>query len=227
MFISLQMEEVDGMRILILGVEGKLGRLVTDRVLKERQDQLVLFAGNRTTHLCISDPERQQIIDGDFEDEAALSEAMHQVDSVYLEDMSSPVAVDRVITAMKKTGVERIIGTTNLGVRDELIERFGFSYGQMIGSTSIDRQSVSAQLIEDSGLCYTLLRLTWLYSQAGNERYRVSPIGEPVTGDRVTYEAVARLVVDILADPSSFAHQNLGVSEPHSDWHTSMATISE
>lgn len=86
----------------------------------------------------------------------------------------------------------------------------------MIGSSSrMKAQKESAQLVEKSGLDYTLLRLTWLYNQQGNEKYSLTYKGEPFVGAQVTREAVARLIADILeSNDDHYFGKSLGVSEP-------------
>lgn len=88
----------------------------------------------------------------------------------------------------------------------------------MVGIAGIDRHKEPAEIVETSGLNYTLLRLTWLYNQEDNENYMFSQKGEPFIGAQVTREAVTRLIMHIIEDPSQFKNTSLGVSELNTDW---------
>ncbi|MCB5953414.1 NAD(P)H-binding protein [Enterococcus sp. CWB-B31] len=206
------------MRILILGAAGEISRRFTKRILNERQDELILYARNGTRRLTRLKPKREKIIDGDFTDWNILVEAMEGVDIVYLNSLDSPAATQQILNAMKICEVDRLICSSILGIYDELIARYGHSYARIAGNTLVDRQKLSAEIIEQSGINYTILRMTWLYNQRNNERYVLTQKSEPVRGRQVAREAVARLLMDILADPECYAQQSLGVAEPNADW---------
>lgn len=61
---------------------------------------------------------------------------------------------------------------------------------------------IGAKLVDESGLDYTYLRMTWLYNQEGNRSYKLIPQREPYKGAQVTRQAVAQYVMDLLQDPS-------------------------
>lgn len=89
----------------------------------------------------------------------------------------------------------------------------------MVGDTVINRHHATTKLFEESGLEYTMLRLTWLYNEVGNTRYILTEKGEPFQGAQVTRQAVAQLVVDIIKDTSGkYINADLGVGEPDSNW---------
>lgn len=206
------------MKILILGAAGQISKMVTEKLLQETDAELVLFARNANRRIINSDPSRITIVDGDFNDSAKLLEAMQGVAIVYLNDMNSPDATQTIVDAAKKSGVAKIIGATILGIYDEVVGEFGKWNARMVGRTGTDRHKESAKIIEDSGIDYTLLRLTWLYNQEGNEKYTVSQKGEPFIGAQVTREAVARLITDIIENPIVHSNKSLGVSEPNTDF---------
>lgn len=204
------------MKILILGAAGEVSRMLTDRLLGEKNAEIVLYARKANARLPAAN-ERVELIDGDFNDKTKLVEAMSDVDVVYLNDMRDAQATAAIVSAMKETGVKRLIGATVLGIYDEVAGAFGQWNDEMVGS-SAPLYKATAKVVEDSDLDYTLLRLTWLYNQEGNERYVLSVKGEPFIGAQVTRQAVARLVLDLLADPTTYLRESLGVSEPDTDW---------
>ncbi|HLR68340.1 MAG TPA: NAD(P)H-binding protein [Virgibacillus sp.] len=208
------------MKVLILGAAGQVADLLRDNLLKETNDSLVLYARNAHERLTVKDDAREEIVEGDFLDEEALKEALTGVDAVYLNDMGNTEAVKAVIKAMKASQVKRFIGATILGIYNEVGGAFGEWNHAMIGtSPRMQAQKDSAEAVENADLDYTLLRLTWLYNEDGNEKYTLTQKGENFTGVQVTRQAVARLIVDILGDTSDqFIRKSVGVSEPGTDW---------
>jgi uncharacterized protein YbjT (DUF2867 family) len=203
-------------KILILGAAGEISRMLTDRLLGETNAEIVLYARKANSRLTASN-ERVELIEGDFNDKTKLVEAMSGVNVVYLNDMRDAKATATIVSAMKETGVKRLIGATVLGIYDEVAGAFGHWNDEMVGS-SAPLYKAAARVVEDSGLDYTLLRLTWLYNQEGNERYVLSVKGEPFIGAQLTRQAVARLVLNLIADPTMYLCESLGVSEPDTDW---------
>ena len=206
------------MKILILGAAGQISKMVTKNLLEETDAALVLYGRNASRRITNVDPSRITILDGDFNDSEKLMEAMKDVAIVYLNDMNSPEATQTIIDAAKKSGVSKIIGATILGIYDEVVGAFGKWNARMVGRTGTNRHKDSAKIIEDAGIDYTLLRLTWLYNQEGNENYMVSQKGEPFIGAQVTRQAVARLIMDIIEKPAVYKNKSLGVSEPNTDF---------
>ena len=206
------------MKILILGAAGQISKMLINRLLQETDAELVQYARNANRRIANSDPSRITIVDGDFNDSAKLLEAMEGVAIVYLNDMNSPEATQTIVDAAKKSGVAKIIGATILGIYDEVIGEFGKWNARMVGRAGTNRHKESAKIIEDSGIDFTLLRLTWLYNQEDNERYMVSQKGEPFIGAQVARQAVARLIMDIIENPAIYSNKSLGVSEPNTDF---------
>lgn len=57
----------------------------------------------------------------------------------------------------------------------------------IIGAYSpTNNRVVGAKLVDESGLDYTYLRMTWLYNQEGNRSYKLILQGEPYKGAQVT-----------------------------------------
>src|SRR5699024_10982369 len=141
-------------------------------------------------------------------------------DAIYLNDMGNTEAVKTVIKAMKASQVKRFIGATILRIYNKVGGAFG-EWNHAINGTSQRRQAekYSAKAVQNADLDYTLLRLSWVYNEEGNENYMLTQEGERFIGAQVTREAVARLVTDILDDKNNqFIGKSVGVSEPGTDW---------
>lgn len=206
------------MKLLILGAAGQISRMLTQRLLNETDDDLVLYARQAESRIKNTDSARITLVSGDFNNQALLEKAMTGVDVVYLNDMNSPKATETIIAAMKKQNVPWIIGATILGIYDEVAGEFGKWNARMVGEESTRRHREASEIIENSGLNYSLLRLTWLYNEPGNLSYTLSQKGEPFIGAEVSREAVTQLVMDILNDLESYKNTSLGVSEPNTDF---------
>ena len=208
------------MNILILGAAGRIGRLLTEDLLSQINYNLVLYARNADTRLKVTNKEREKIVSGNFKDSNTLTEAMEGIDVVYINDMGDDSATSTIIEAMNAAGVKRVIAASILGIYDEVPGAFGKWNKMMIGNLPrMQKQIKSAKAIEDSGLDYTLLRLSWLYDEEGNKNYILTQKGEPFKGTQVTREAVAQLIVDIITSKDErFIKKSLGVAEPNTDW---------
>ncbi|MHC5306516.1 NAD(P)H-binding protein [Bartonella sp. LJL80] len=207
------------MNILILGAAGQIARILTQDLLRQTDHRLKLYARNASRRLKLSDPSRDELYDGDFLDATALLNAMHDVDIVYINDMGTIAATQMIVETMQAAGVERVIAASILGIYDEVGGAFRNWNNSMIGGAGTERQARSAEVLENSNLDYTLLRLTWLYNDEDNRRYSLTQKGEPFIGAQVTRQAVSQLIVDIIECPDRrFSRSSIGVSEPDTDW---------
>lgn len=206
------------MKLLILGAAGQISKMLTTRLLQETTDDLILYARQAESRIKNVDPSRVTIVSGDFNNQEQLEAAMNGVDVVYLNDMNSPKATGTIVAAMKKQNVPWIIGATILGIYDEVIGEFSKWNARMVGAEGTHRHKEAAEIIENSGLNYSLLRLTWLYNEPGNVQYAISQKGEPFIGAEVSREAVTQLIMDILKDLDTYKNTSLGVSEPNTDF---------
>ncbi len=204
--------------ILILGAAGQISTFLTADLLKQTDFKLKLFARNATNRLKVTDANRETLISGDFKDKQTLSEAMQDVDAVYLNEMRDLEAVNMIIAAMDANHVKKFIGATVLGIEDEVKGAFGQWNNAMIES-SITRRKKTAQAIKESDLDYTLLRLAWLFNDASNTDYELTQSGTAFGGTEVSRQAVAKLITTILEDDSEkYVRKSLGVNEPNTDF---------
>lgn len=202
------------MNILILGAAGQISRQLTERLLKERNDHLTLYARNAQARLGqYVNNDSVTIVDGDFSNEALLEKVMPGQDVVFVDSDHDTVPI---MKAMKKAGVKRIIIAGVLGVYGEVGGKFGEWNRSMIGGVSAERKA-NLQAIERSGLDYTYMRMTWLYNQTGNVSYATTEKGEPFVGAQVTREAIVQYVMDLLADPTRDIKASVGLYEPGSE----------
>jgi nucleoside-diphosphate-sugar epimerase len=207
------------MKILILGAAGQISRMATDLLLRQTDASLVLYARRATSRLKAADPQRVRLVDGDFTNTQTLRETMQGVDVVYINAAGDKAAKQVIAQAMQAAGVARVIEAAILGIYDEVPGAFGNWNKGMVGPSRIRQVAEATRVFENEAFDYTILRLTWLYNQAGNTKYLLTQKNEPFVGAQVTRQAVAQLIVDIVtASDNRFVKTSLGVSEPNTDW---------
>ncbi len=71
-------------------------------------------------------------------------------------------------------------------------------------------------VLRESNLNYTILRLTWLYNDPENTNYELIPEGVQFNDAQVTREAVVKAIFDILHvdDETPFHRASIGIGEP-------------
>ena len=207
------------MNILILGAAGQIARMATDSLLRQTDATLVLYARNASRRLPAADPQRVRLVDGDLTDTQTLTKQMQGVNVVYINAAGDKAAKQAIAAAMQAAGVTRVIEASILGIYDEVPGAFGKWNNRMVGASRIRQVAEASAVFENAAFDYTILRLTWLYNQAGNTQYTLTQKGEPFVGAQVTRQAVAQLIVDIVTAPDDrFSQKSLGVSEPNTDW---------
>ena len=108
-----------------------------------------------------------------------------------------------VVKAMKETGVRRIILISSIGIYDKPLKPVLTPYRK------------SADVIETSGLEYTILRPTW-FTSANELDYETTRKGEPEKGSVISIKSLATLISKIIEFPEQYAGENLGVNKPKS-----------
>lgn len=206
-------------KILILGAAGKIARLLTADILAQTDYHLVLYGRQLSICLALPASERVEIIDGNFNDGIRLEQAMaSQVDLVYLNSMTSSSDTESIVRAMGQVGLKRIIGAAMLGIEGEIAPALDRFTREHLPSTYMHAEEDAAAAIKNSGLDYTLLRLTWLYDgdDGQDHQYELIPTGQLFADAQVTRAAVAQAVLDIIRDPDQKKYQQatFGVGEP-------------
>jgi uncharacterized protein YbjT (DUF2867 family) len=191
--------------ILILGANGQIARVTIDLFLKHTNARLTLYLRNARRLKLSGQADRMRVVEGDVLDTKTLEAAMADQDVVYanlageLEQQAR-----RIVKAMEKTGVKRLIFVSSMGIYDEVPgERFG---------SILDPYRKSASLIEASGLDYTILRPAWLNNR-DEINYATTPKGEPFKNpsEQVSRKSVADLVVKLAMTPRLEILSSLGV----------------
>ena len=135
--------------VIILGASGNIAKHVIDILVKKDDINLTLFLRNKS-RLRNNDLPKYRIIEGDVLDGNQLKEAIAGQDIVYA-NLSGDLGVmaGNIVNAMRETGVKKIIFISSIGIYDVPLKPV------------LKRYRKAADVIEASGLEYTILRPTW------------------------------------------------------------------
>ena len=201
-------------KILVLGATGQIARQFSQRLLAETDMELVLYGRNISTRLAALKGDRVSLVDGTFQDQKALMQALQGVDLVYLNAMSDAQATQTIISAMKQVGVTHLIGATIAGTEGEVPQPLVGWTEANLPAAYIAGEQASADAVKASGLKYILLRLTWLYDDLQDREYELVPSGTAFADAEVTREAVVQALLDLLNDENLTWDVTYGVGKP-------------
>lgn len=204
-------------KILIVGAHGQTARIVTDRILSETDDSLVLFLRNSNRLNQYQDNDRVKLIDGDMLDTDSLIKAMENVDIVYSNVGGTDLAeqTKSLLKAMKKANKKRLIFISSLGAYHEVPGKFG-EWNEQAIAAFLPGFRESAKLIESSDTDYTMIRPAWM-SNKDEINYETTQKGEPFKGTEVSRKSIADFVVKLLIDPTQHINESVGLNKPNTD----------
>lgn len=162
--------------ILIIGANGSLARAVIATAERHPDFNLTLFTRSTPRHTG-----KHRVIIGDALNPADLQNAMQGQDVVYINlagDLASMGA--NIVAAMKAASVRRVIAVTSIGIYETPLRAVLRPYRAL------------ADVIEQSGLNYTILRPDW-FTDADEVDYPITPKKQPKMGS-----AVSKKVLPIL-----------------------------
>lgn len=204
-------------KIVLLGATSNISKYLIPMLLEKSDNEITLFARRANQRLTEYNENSQiALIDGDWNNISDLQEAIKNQDIVYMATGHFVEANQNIVKVMKEEHVKRLIVAGGLGIYDEVAGKFGKWNARMMGDyTNIKK---TAAVIDNSGLDYTFLRMSWLYNQDGNYNYDIVPQGQPMKGTQVTRQAIAKLISNIISNPDLYKSQSIGVVEPNTEW---------
>jgi len=203
-------------KILVLGAGGQIAHWVIEMLAGINDIQQTLYL-RHARKLKGKTPPNANIVEGDVLDRKALDLAVKGQDVVYAnltgDDLDQQAKT--IIASMNDAGVERLIFIASLGIYDEVPGKFGAWNRREIGPY-LPPFRKAADLIEASGLDYTILRPAWL-TDYDEVSYETTERQEPFKGTEVSRKSVAALVVESILDPKKYLHRNLGMNKQNTD----------
>lgn len=187
--------------VIILGASGSLAEYVV-RELEPLEDlHMTLFVRDQK-RLRKGKPTNATIIEGDVMDYPTLKDAIQGNDIVYVNLAGDLEAMSRnIVKAMKETGVKRILAISSIGIYNTPLKPVLLPYRKL------------ADVIEGSGLDYTILRPDW-FTNENEIDYVLTHKGEPEKGTAVSRRSIASFIATIIQHPDLHQNANLGISKP-------------
>lgn len=204
--------------ITILGAAGQIAQKLTATLLTYTDMHLTLYGRQLSTRLHpeILEHERVTVIEGSFQNPAKLEQAVTNAEIVFVGAMESGSDMASIVKTLSRKNVRRVIGLSMAGLSGEFpaaLEKWTFD-NLPISYVQGERQA--RNVLRESNLNYTILRLTWLYNDPENTNYELIPEGVQFNDAQVTREAVVKAIFDILHvdDETPFHRASIGIGEP-------------
>lgn len=207
--------------VLILGANGQIAKLVTQRLVQETENQLTLYLRN-SSRLREMESDRVSVVEGDVNDFLKLSKEMKDKDIVYanLGGRFEPMAKN-IVKAMDQNKISRLIYVTGLGLYHEVPGEFGQWVEESIGSEVMDDTRRAAEVIENSDVNYTIVRAAYMDNDPEVD-YELTEKGEPYKGTIISRASIADLIVKIIKDDEEHSYSSLGISKPGTEGNRPM-----
>ncbi|BDR58905.1 hypothetical protein XA3_13460 [Xylocopilactobacillus apicola] len=127
-------------------------------------------------------------------------------------EVDNPITKN-VIETVKSNKKARVIAANVLGIYDEVPGAFGQWNAEQIGPKGLATARNSDQLLAESGVKYTTLRLPWLNDR--NEiKYSITTRNEIYNGVSVSRESVADFILKLINDPNLYVKESIGIADP-------------
>jgi len=188
--------------VLIIGASGSLAQYVIEALKKLDDITLTLFARSKN-RLSKNIAEGCTIIEGDAMKYNDVKNAIEGQKIVYVNLAGNLEAmVKNIVKAMQETDVKRIIAISSIGIYESPLKPVLVPYRKL------------ADVIESSGLDYTILRPDW-FTNANEIDYAITLKGEPETGTAISRKSIASFIATIIENPDLHKKENLGISKPN------------
>jgi uncharacterized protein YbjT (DUF2867 family) len=188
-------------KVLVIGATGSLAQYVITALKQIDNVALTLFVRNKS-RLQISARQGCTIIEGDAMQFENVKNAVADHDIVYVNLAGNLEAMtNNIVKAMQATGTRRIIAISSIGIYDTPLRSVLVPYRKL------------ADIIESSGLDYTILRPDW-FTNDNEIDYAITRKGEPETGRAISRKSIAAFIATIIENPALYRKENVGISKP-------------
>ncbi len=187
-------------KVIIIGASGSLAKYV----IKDLQtiEDVVLTLLTRNKNNIQNDIRNSEVIEADVMDYHKLKEAIAGQDIVYVNLAGNLEAMSKnIVQAMLETGVRRIIAISSIGIYKTPLKPVLVPYRKL------------ADVIETSGLDYTILRPDW-FTNEDEIDYALTQKSEPESGRAISRKSIAAFITLLVQNPEQHIHENLGISKP-------------
>ena len=188
--------------VLIIGASGSLAISVIEALKPFEDMELTLFLRNKN-RISKGVKDGCSIIEGDAMNFSEVKNAVIDKHIVYVNLAGNLELMGKnIVKSMNETGVKRIIAISTIGIYNTPLKPVLVPYRKL------------ADVIENSGLEYTILRPDW-FTNANEIDYSVTHKGEPETGTAISRKSIAAFISRIIENPELYNNENLGISKPN------------
>ena len=202
--------------VLVIGANSRIAQWADKMLLDDKDINLTMFVRNKAK--LDQDLQDKNVIVGDATNSSDLEHAIKGQDVVYASLAGDVVdEAKKIVAAMDKFGVKRLIWTSSLGIYDEVPGKFGeLNTRALPGYLQTYRKA--ADVISDSDLDYTIIRPAWL-TDNDEVDYETTSYnnGEDFKGTEISRKSVASYVVDLINNSEKDLRDSIGVDKPGSD----------
>lgn len=189
-------------KVLIIGATGSLAKYVVEAVKPLENIELTLFVRNKN-RLSKDLSDNCEIIEGDALNFNDIKNAVKGKDIVYINlDGDLETMTGNIVQAMQEEKVKRIIGISSIGIYTVPLRPVLVPYRKL------------ADIIENSGLNYTILRPDW-FTNVDEVDYETTIKGSPEIGSAISRKSIADFVSKLINYPNLYINENLGISKPN------------
>lgn len=187
-------------KIIIIGATGSLAPHVIERLLQLENTEVTLFA-RTPKNINRNLAEKCNVIQGDATDYNSVKNAIKGQDIVYINLAGNLEAMAKnIVKAMQEERIKKVIAISSIGIYETPLKSILKPYRAM------------ADLIEGSGLDYTILRPDW-FTNGSEIDYHITRKPEPETGGALSRKSIADLVAKVVANPQEYVNANVGISK--------------
>jgi len=186
-------------KVLIIGATGSLATVVIEELKKQADVQLTLFARNTSR---LSTAANITLKQGDAMIYDHVKDVVSGHDIVYVNLAGNlELMAKNIVKAMQETGVKRVIAISSIGIYEVPLKSILRPYRAL------------ADVIESSGLEYTILRPDW-FTNANEVDYALTRKGQAESGSAISRKSIAAFIGMLIQNPLLYINENLGISKP-------------
>ena len=196
-------------RILIIGATGSIGAKLRKTLLSKTDYKLTLFS--TSANQIQINPNREVAISGNVNNKSDLSRVIQNQDVVFAALSGNLGSMAKnIVDCMKQSTTKRLIFISSMGIYNEIPRSIG---GGNLNENSMLRPFREASdVIESSGLDYTIIRPGWF--DEGSDNYEITRKGEAFKGHDVSRQAIANLVLKLIQQNGVGIRESLGINRP-------------
>lgn len=202
---------------MIIGANGGTARILTERLLNETDNNLILYLRKAERLSKYQNNDRVTVIDGDVLKTQDLAKAMKSADIIYSNVGGTDLGAQTksILEAMAEADKKRLIFISALGAHHEVSGKFG-EWNEQAISAFLPGFRESAKLLEDSDIYYTEVRPAWLTNNDEVD-YEETTLDQSFKGTEVSRASVADYVLRLINNPRQDLRASIGLDKPNTE----------